>query len=58
MLHTLMNGRITAPAMDLRPSSHPRAHFVAQHVAGNLAPKMIDVCRLFRAWSYQTHIAS
>lgn len=47
---------VAPPAMDLGPSRDPRLDLVAQHVAGNLAAKLINKNGAFWSWAHQTHI--
>src|SRR3970282_2268865 len=57
VLDALLDGRVAAPAVHLRPSGHAALHLVAQHVPGDALLELLDEARPLRARPYQGHVA-
>src|SRR5437879_684053 len=58
VLDALLERRVPAPAVDLRPAGHARLDLVAQHVARNLASEFVDKERPLGPRPDQAHLTS
>src|SRR5262252_3630306 len=52
-----LDRRVAAPPVELGPPRNPRLHFVAEHVAGNPAPELLDEAGALRARPHEAHLA-
>src|SRR5439155_22750680 len=52
----LLQRRSAAPAVHLRPAGHPRLDLVAEHVAGNPAPEVVDEDRTLGPRADEAHL--
>src|SRR5207245_8062221 len=58
VLDALLDRRAAAPAVDLRPSGDAGLHLVAQHVAGDAPPELLDERRSLGARPDQAHVTA
>src|SRR5260370_12616458 len=56
VLDALLERRVPAPTVDLRPAGHARLDLVAQHVSRYLASELVDEERPLGPWPDTTHL--
>src|SRR5262245_47403491 len=58
VLDALLDRRVAAPAVDLRPAGDAGLHLVAQHVLRNLVLELLDKEWALGAWPDDRHVAA
>src|SRR5947207_3065899 len=58
VLDALVERRVAAPAVHLRPAGHARLHFVPQHVLRNAVLRLLDELRALGTRSDDRHVAA
>src|SRR5262249_21943244 len=58
VLDPLLDRRVAAPAVDLRPAGDPGLHLVAEHVAGHAATEFLDEARALGPRADQAHLTA
>ena len=58
VLNPFFQGRVAAPAIDLRPTRHPRLYFVPKHIFRNRLSELLDQQRSLGSGADEAHLAT